>query len=193
MQVDRRWCLVHATHASASEVTRIAASRAVVGLCPITEANLGDGIFPAKEFRLQGGSFGIGTDSNVLIDAAEELRLLEYGQRLLHRERNVLHSNHEHSTGRALLEHALAGGAQALKHDTGRLAPGYIADIVALSDASPSMLFRRDDALLDSWIFAGAPAVDCVWSAGRKVVEGARHRDRESTAKRYADVLAELR
>jgi cytosine/adenosine deaminase-related metal-dependent hydrolase len=87
----------------------------------------------------------------------------------------------------------LAGGASALRRDSGQLAPGFLADIVALSDAHPSMAHRRGDALLDSWIFAGAPVVDCVWSAGRKVVAGGSHLDRERIAQRYANVLRELR
>lgn len=189
--VDERWCLVHATHLSAREVTRLAASGAVAGLCPVTEANLGDGLFPAKDYLSAGGRFGIGTDSNVLIDFAEELRLLEYGQRLVHRERNCLHGEGR-STGRALFERALAGGAQALGARTGQLAPGYLADIVALSDQHASMRHRRGDTWLDSWIFAGAPAVDTVWSAGRQVVSGGRHQARERIAARFAAALAEL-
>jgi formimidoylglutamate deiminase len=193
VHVDERWCLVHATHVSASEVARLAASRATVGLCPITEANLGDGIFPAQAFVANHGRFGIGTDSNVHISLAEELRLLEYGQRLQHRERNAISVDTSQSTGRVLLAHALAGGASALRQDTGQLAPGMLADVVALTDAHPSMAQRRGDVLLDSWIFAGAPVVDCVWSAGRKVVAGGCHRDRERIAQRYANVLLELR
>ena len=108
------WCLVHATHVTPDEIRRMAASEAVVGLCPITEANLGDGIFPADEFLEAGGRIGIGSDSNVLIDMTEELRLLEYGQRLARRARNVLASEATRSTGRRLLEAALTGGAQAL-------------------------------------------------------------------------------
>jgi formimidoylglutamate deiminase len=190
--VDERWCLVHATHLSAAEIGRLAASRATVGLCPITEANLGDGIFPAKEFIAGRGRLGIGSDSNVLIDFAEELRLLEYGQRLQHRERNAIPADTGKSTARVLLEHALAGGASALRADIGQLAPGFIADIVALTDTHPSMAQRRADALLDSWVFAGAPAVDSVWSAGYKVVSNGRHHLREQAAARYTTALTQL-
>src|SRR5581483_1168493 len=112
--VDERWCLVHATHATDAEVAGMAASRAVVGLCPITEANLGDGIFPAPPFVAQGGRFGVGSDSNVLLDGAEELRTLEYSQRLAQRARNVLARAEGQSTGRSLFEAALLGGWQAL-------------------------------------------------------------------------------
>ncbi len=108
--VDDKWCLVHATHATGAELERIAAAGAVVGLCPMTEASLGDGVFPALEFRALAGRFGIGTDSNVLLDAAAELRLLEYSQRLSRRARNVLAGESGHSTGRSLFDAALAGG-----------------------------------------------------------------------------------
>jgi formimidoylglutamate deiminase len=192
VQVDRRWCLVHATHVSTTEVDRLAMSQATVGLCPITEANLGDGIFPAKAFVAAGGRLGIGTDSNVRIDLAEEMRLLEYGQRLSHRERNAIHSDAGASTGRLLFDLSSTGGAHALHPEIGRLAPDFIADILALSDTHPSMADRRGDALLDSWIFAGAPVVDSVWCAGRKVVSNGRHRERERVAQRYSSVLRAL-
>jgi formiminoglutamate deiminase len=190
--VNSRWCLVHATHLAPRELTRLAESGATAGLCPITEANLGDGLFPAKEYLALGGHFGIGTDSNVLIDFAEELRLLEYGQRLVHRERNALHPGADRSTGRGLFERALAGGSRALGERSGQLAPGNLADILALSDQHPSMRQRKGDALLDSWIFAGAPAVDSVWSAGRKVVSGGRHFAREQIMPRFSTTLRAL-
>jgi formimidoylglutamate deiminase len=190
--VNSRWCLVHATHLAPQEVTRLAESGATAGLCPITEANLGDGLFPAKEYLALGGHFGIGTDSNVLIDFAEELRLLEYGQRLVHRERNALHPGADRSTGRGLFERALAGGSRALGERSGQLAPGHLADIVALSDQHPSMRQRKGDALLDSWIFAGAPVVESVWSAGRKVVSGGRHFAREQITPRFSATLRAL-
>ena len=122
--VDERWCLVHATHAIPPEVAGMAASRAVVGLCPITEANLGDGIFPAPPFVEQGGRYGVGSDSNVLLDGAEELRVLEYSQRLAQRARNVLARAEGQSTGRSLFDAALAGGAQALSARAGGVGSG---------------------------------------------------------------------
>lgn len=192
MNVNTRWCLVHATHLSDAETARLAASGATVGLCPITEANLGDGVFPAKAYLAAQGRFGIGTDSNVLIDFAEELRLLEYGQRLVHRERNALHTQGDRSTGRSLFEHALHGASLILGERTGQLAQGHVADIVALSDQHPSMQQRRGDAWLDSWIFAGAAAVETVWSAGRKVVSAGRHHARDGIAARFAAALREL-
>jgi formiminoglutamate deiminase len=189
--VDERWCLVHATHLSAAELQRLADSKAVVGLCPITEANLGDGVFAAKEYLALDGRFGIGTDSNILIDFAEELRLLEYGQRLMHRERNALHCAGDQSTGRCLFERSLAGSTQVLCRESGQLAPGFLADIVALSDQDPALKSRRGDALLDSWIFAGA-SIATVWCAGRKVVTDGRHYAREDIAARYSATLHQL-
>jgi len=163
-----------------TETASLAQSGAVAGLCPVTEASLGDGIFPAREFLDAGGRFGVGTDSNVLIGVADELRQLEYGQRLKHRERNVLSGGPGLSTGRALLDAALAGGAQALAQPTAGLQVGTRADIVTLDTAHPSLAGRRRDAVLDGWIFAaGAGAVACVWAGGNKVVEGGRHRHRE--------------
>jgi formimidoylglutamate deiminase len=191
--VDERWCLVHATHANHEEVHRLAACGAVAGLCPITEANLGDGIFPAAEFLSAGGAFGIGTDSNVLISSAEELRTLEYAQRLTHRRRNVLAQGSEHSTGRRLFDAAVAGGAQALGADQSGLAVGADADIVSLDSAHDAMQCRRADQLLDSWVFAArGSVVDCVWRHGHKVVSGGRHVRRDAITERYRRVLTRM-
>lgn len=180
--VDRRWCLVHATHMTDDETRAMAATGAVAGLCPVTEANLGDGTFNAAMFRGAGGRFGVGTDSNVLIAVADELRQLEYSQRLRHRARNVMTSTPSSSTGRALFDGALAGGAQALGV-AGGLAAGLAADIVSLDAENLALAGRSDDALLDGWIFASArSAVDCVWTSGRKVVTNGRHHQAESVA-----------
>lgn len=178
--IDRRWCLIHATHTTATEITALAKSGAVAGLCPITEASLGDGIFPAREFVDAGGRLGVGTDSNVLVGVADELRQLEYGQRLKHRERNVLSGGPGISTGRALFDAALAGGAQALAQPAAGIQTGARADIVTLDTSHPSLAGRGGDATLDGWIFAtNAGAVDCVWADGNKVVEAGRHRLRQ--------------
>jgi formimidoylglutamate deiminase len=191
--VDERWCLVHATHVNPEEAHRLAACGAVAGLCPITEANLGDGIFPASEFCTAGGSFAIGTDANVLISSAEELRTLEYTQRLTHRRRNVLARGVEHSTGRRLLDAVVAGGARALGESQSGLKVGADADIISLDTAHDALTSRRGNALLDSWIFAARGSViDCVWRHGRKVVCGGQHIRRDAITQRYRRVLAEL-
>jgi len=198
--VDERWCLVHATHATPSELLAVAARRAVVGLCPLTESSLGDGIFPATAFLAHHGRIGIGSDSNILLDAAEELRTLEYSQRLLQRARNVLASGAGASTGRCLFDGALEGGRQVLQSGTpgqGRaagLALGAPLDVVSLTRGHPALLERRDDEILDSWIFAGGRSViDCVWRAGVRVVSNGRHRDRDAILARYARALQRLR
>ncbi|RAK61779.1 formimidoylglutamate deiminase [Phenylobacterium hankyongense] len=186
--VDARWCLVHATHAEPGELAAIAASGAVVGLCPITEANLGDGVFPAAEFVALNGRFGIGSDSNVLIDAAQELRLLEYGQRLVRRERNVL------SSADQIYAAACAGGAQALAAPADALSPGAAANLISLDADDPSLLRSTPDEILGRWVFAARrPVVDGVWRRGRKVVSGGRHHARDAIVARYRDVLERLR
>lgn len=190
--VDARWCLVHATHVEPGEIAAIARSGATVGLCPITEANLGDGIFPASAYLDAGGHFGIGSDSNVLIDCAEELRLLEYGQRLLHRGRNMLARQAGEATGAALHARALAGGAAALGV-RGGIAVGLPADIVSLHADNPALLARSGDAITDSFIFAsGRTAIDCVWRHGIRLVQGGRHRQREAIVRTYRAVLEKL-
>jgi formimidoylglutamate deiminase len=195
--VDERWCLVHATHATEAELSGIAARAALVGLCPITEANLGDGIFAASRFRELQGRIGIGSDSNIMLDAAGELRTLEYSQRLAQCSRNVLAAGADTSTGRCLFEAALAGGRQALQAGSraaAGLAPGASLDLVTLAAGHPTLLERRGDEILDSWIFAGGrDAIDCVWRAGTRLVSGGRHRDRDALAARYAAALRRLR
>jgi len=189
--VDSRWCLVHATHMTGEEVTRMAGSGAVAGLCPITEANLGDGLFPAEPFLAAGGAFGVGSDSNVLIDASEELRLLEYGQRLAARRRNRL-APAGASVGDSLYRAAVAGGARALGAPAG-LAVGNPAGFVPPDADHPSLIGRRDALLTDGWLFAaGRQAIDGVWRRGRRLVTGGRHVDRARIAARYRLALETL-
>ncbi|MFB0872686.1 MULTISPECIES: formimidoylglutamate deiminase [unclassified Sphingobium] len=191
VNVDARWCLVHATHMTAQEVRALAQSGAVAGLCPITEANLGDGLFPAPDYMAAGGRYGIGSDSNVLIDPTEELRLLEYGQRLSLRGRNVMASAAGHSTGSMLYTQALTGGAAALGVKGG-IAEGAAADIVSLDMQHPSLL-GREETLLDAFIFAaGRSAVDCVWRYGEKVVTAGKHNKRHDIRRAYARTLRTL-
>jgi len=190
--VDSNWCLVHATHMTAEETARLARSKAVAGLCPITEANLGDGIFPMPDYLSADGRFGIGSDSNVLIRATEELRTLEYAQRLALRGRNVLVAQAGQSTGRALYDGALKGGYQALGVPVFGLQEGAPADLVSLDAGHPNLAGKKADTILDSWIFAGADSVDCVWRAGVCLVERGRHKNREQIGRRYKEVLARI-
>lgn len=188
-QVDAKWCLVHATHLNDTERNGMIASGAVAGLCPVTEANLGDGLFSAEAYLNGGGRIGIGTDSNIRIDVAEELRLLEYGQRLFHRERNVL-AEPQGSTGTRLFAASLDGGAQALGAARPEIHVGAAADCVALQD--PLDLGMNGETLLDRWIFGRDIAVTDVWANGARVVESGRHMQRETIMRRAAQILRRI-
>ena len=175
------------------ETAGLAGSGAVAGLCPITEASLGDGIFDGASYQVQGGRFGLGTDSNIRISLAEELRMLEYSQRLRDRARAVLARSDE-STGRTLFEAAARGGAQAAMRDAGTLAPGRLADLVALDAEAADLVGKQGDTLLDSFVFAGGDAmVTDVWSAGRHVVEEGRHVRHDEITGRYIRAINELK
>ena len=190
--VDERWCFIHATHMTSDEVQRFAQTGAVAGLCPITESNLGDGIFPATAFAAAGGRFGVGSDSNVLVSLPEELRTLDYSQRLRDRARNLL-AKPDRSSGRFLLDNAAKGGAQALGLSTGAISEGNWADIVVLDTSHPALLGRSHDALLDSWIFAANRSpVDAVFIGGVQVVTEGRHRSRERVEARFAQAVRRL-
>ncbi len=193
--VGPRWCLVHATHMTEGETARLARTGAVVGLCPTTEGNLGDGFFQGPEFLRNGGVFGIGSDSHISVNPLEELRWLEYGQRLLHRRRNVLAAggNQSPSVGAALYRAALAGGAQALGRPIGRLAVGCRADLIVIDTEMPALIGKTGDVLLDAVVFAGNenPVRD-VMVGGRWVVTEGHHVAEQAALKRYGAVLAEL-
>ena len=190
--IGPEWCLIHATHMTPAETEAVAVAGPAVGLCPITESNLGDGIFNAQLYLRRGGSFGIGTDSNVLVDVAAELRQLEYSQRLRHRTRNVITTDGK-STGRMLFDEAIAGGAQAHGLAPAGIAAGAPADIVSLDPESIMLDGRTGDRLLDGWLFAAkAPVVDCVWARGVKLVEGGRHRRGEAVRARFQSVMRRL-
>jgi formimidoylglutamate deiminase len=189
-QVDARWCLVHATHMTARETEVLARSGAVAGLCPLTEASLGDGIFNGVDYLAAGGRFGVGTDSNIQIDVAAELRQLEYSQRLAHRGRNMMAIDEGESIGWRLHTTALAAGAQALDRPVGTIAPRHHADIVVLDATHPDLAASHRNGWLDAWIFvAGRAAVGTVIVDGRAIVEHGRHRLRDPIVKRYKAVL----
>jgi cytosine/adenosine deaminase-related metal-dependent hydrolase len=186
VEVGSDWCLIHATHTTDDELSAIARSGAVVGLCPITEANLGDGIFPARRFLDRGGRFGVGTDSNVEIDLAGELRMLEYSQRLALRRRNVMAGPDDVSTGFSLWKSAMEGGAAATGAEQGSLAVGRPADIVTfragLGDSS---------YLFDHWLFTrpGRSMIDGVWRNGVQCVSGGRHLARDGIERRFRETV----
>ena len=190
--LDARWCLVHATHVDAAETARLIASSAVVGLCPTTEANLGDGIFPFAEY-VATGNWGIGSDSHVSVSPVEELRLLEYGQRLVTRERNVAGRPSAGSSGRALWEGAVRGGALAMGRKLGTLAPGSRADLVVLDDAAATLYGRRGDSLIDALVFAGnVNPVRDVMVGGNWVVREGRHVREDAILRRFKATITRL-
>lgn len=191
--IDARWCLIHATHMTPAEVLGAAQSGAVAGLCPVTEANLGDGVFAGPDYLAAGGAFGVGTDSNVNISLSQELRTLEYSQRLTHRERNMMVSR-EGSVGETLYLGAATGGAQAIDRNSGAIATGKLADLVAVDSEHPTLCLLQDHQLLDGFVFASEDkVVTDVWAAGRHQVQGGRHVARDQIRARYRDTLADLK
>jgi formimidoylglutamate deiminase len=191
--VDARWCLVHATHADDSEVARMAKSGAIVGICPSTEANLGDGLFPAVEYAGQGGRFGIGSDSHVSVNVVEELRWLEYGQRLKHEKRNRLYGKAQPSIGGFLYNAALDGGAQAMGQKVGKIEAGYQADMLVLDAKHPMLNGVSGDDILGRWLFAGSGRmIRDVMVAGDWVVQEGRHPDEIEAGRAFAAAVRPL-
>ena len=192
--VDSRWCLVHATHLTEVETGALAASDAIAGLCPTTEANLGDGLFPLAPYLAAGGRLGIGSDSHISVGVVEELRWLEYGQRLAQRRRGVGALPGRAAVGAGLFQAAVDGGAQALGRRTGRIEAGARADLVVLDPDHPTLVGRTGDALLDSFVFAGNDApIRHVMAGGRWRVRDGHHPDEAAIAARYRDTLTTLR
>jgi len=191
--VDARWCLVHATHLSESETAQLAQSGAVAGLCPTTEANLGDGLFPLKAYLEAGGVLGVGSDSHISVSPVEELRWLEYGQRLVTRHRNISVSESSASVGENLWGDALFGGARAAGVATGALEDGSRADLIVLDERAPQLAARAAGPVIDRFIFSGNvnlvrhAMVDGAW-----VVRDGRHRDEERIAQRYRETVTRL-
>jgi formiminoglutamate deiminase len=187
---DRRWTLIHLTHMTEDETHRLAATDAVAGLCPITESSLGDGIFNGTIWKQAGGRFGFGSDSNIRISLIEELRTLEYSQRLRDTGRAIL-AEKGRSCGRVLYEAGLDGGATAAGRETGAIAPGLWADLCAVALDNPVLYGRKNDECLDSLVFAGGEGlVRDVWAAGRHVVRDGRHKEHDRIT---ADYLACIR
>ncbi|HMN88084.1 MAG TPA: formimidoylglutamate deiminase, partial [Bauldia sp.] len=191
--VDARWCLIHATHIDDGEIAGIAASGAVAGLCPLTEASLGDGIFPAEAFVAAGGRLGVGSDSNIEITAPGGLRHLERARRLSLRRRTGVAGAAGRSTGATLYDAALRGGAQALGQPVGGIAPGHRADFVVLDAGHPALAGMSEAHWLDAYLFAGGKdLVDRVIVGGSPLVEGGRHRDDAAITARYIATVRRL-
>jgi formimidoylglutamate deiminase len=190
--VDARWCLVHATHMTTDEARRLAGTGAVVGLCPTTEADLGDGVFPAVEYLGARGRIGIGGDSHVSVDPFVELRMVESAQRLTRERRNVLARDGE-SSGLHLFQAMVAGGAQALAHPVGAIAAGCRADLVVLDQDDPALLEQPAANLLDAAIFGPARhVVRDVMVGGRWVIGEGHHADEEAILARYRQTIKRL-
>lgn len=187
--VDARWTLVHATHLDAGEVQGIARSGATVALCPTTEANLGDGLFPLVDYQAAGGAWGIGSDSHIMVSPVEELRWLEYGQRLASHRRNVVADPANVSTGEALLRGVQRSAARASGWSAAELA----LDHIVVDARAARMAGAHAGDVADRWIFGGrGDLVQEVWVDDRRWVEGGRHRHHDAAAARYRDAMARL-
>lgn len=191
--VDQQWCLIHATHLNEQETTRFAQSAAVAGLCPTTEANLGDGFFNLSDYVNQGGVWAIGSDSHISISPVEELRWLEYAQRLLYKQRNVMANKRNLNTGMALYCSALAGGRQSSGAKIARIAAGQRADFIVLDSQHPRLYRRADEILMDSWLFSGNEnLVQDVYVGGCKVIDCGRHINQEKITHSFKRAIDEL-
>ena len=191
--VDSRWTLVHATHLTAAETRGIAQGGATVAICPTTEANLGDGLFPLRDYLQAGGRWGVGSDSHISVSPVEELRWLEYGQRLSTRHRNIAVRPDSPSVGDTLLRGAALSARHATGHATGTFSPGEYADAVVLDTDAPQLYGLCADDAVDRWIFSGnRNLVRDVYVGGRRVVEDGRHLQRGEIAARYRAAMARL-
>lgn len=191
--VDARWTLVHATHLTADEVEGIARSGATVAICPTTEANLGDGLFPLRDYLDAGGRWGIGSDSHISVSPVEELRWLEYGQRLITRHRNIAVRKNSPSVGETLLRDVAASARQSTGHASGGLAVGDFADAIVLDTDAPQLFGLNANDAVDRWIFSGnRNLVRDVYVGGRRVVEAGHHLQRSAIAARYRAAMAKL-
>lgn len=191
--VDAHWCLIHCTRMNAQETEALAQTGAVVGLCPITESSLGDGIFNGTNYLAAGGRFGVGSDSNIHIALFEELATLDYSQRLRDRSRAAM-ALPDRSIGRVLFGGVAAGGAQAAGRASGSLAVGNFADIMGVETDNEWLCNRTGDTALDSLIVSGRGR-DCisdVWSAGRHMVRDKRHVHRDAIVANFLKTTAEL-
>jgi formimidoylglutamate deiminase len=192
-EIDGRWCLIHATHVTPDEVRMMGHSEAVVGLCPTTEANLGDGLFPAQEYLAANGRFGIGSDSHVSVSALEELRWLEYGQRLKHERRNRLSAGGKPEVADTLYAAALQGGAQAMGKHIGTIAAGKRADFAVLDGAHPMLASVAPAKLLGRWLFGGNDGwVKDVMVGGKWVVKDRHHAGEEAAQRAFTEAMKAL-
>ncbi len=192
VDLSQNWHLVHATHATTEEIAKMARANAVVVICPITEANLGDGIFPMRDFVQNNGHFSIGTDSNVAIALSQELQILEYSQRLKYQARAVL-STKTQSSGRFLCEQSWQGGAMSLGRNNGKIAIGCDADLISIDLNQVNFQGKNGDNILDSWIFnQNSQNISQVWVKGRETITNGRHKNHEKIQAKYLHSLKQI-
>ncbi len=192
IDLDHQWCLIHCTQMTKKEANMLAKSNATVGLCPITEANLGDGVFNGKEYIQYDGNFGIGTDSNIKIELSEEMRMLEYSQRLSQKQR-VLLANNKHSNGRFLFEKVVKGGSMASRRKSGKIESGYLADLISLDMEDVYLKGTRNDLILDSWIFSAKNnVIKNLWSAGRHLISDGQYIKEKEIISLYKNTMKNL-
>ena len=190
--INKRWCLIHCTQMSELETELLSKSGAVAGLCPVTEANLGDGIFNGFQYNEQKGLYGIGTDSNINISLTEELKTFEYSQRLLNKKRAVI-SNQKKSTGRKLFDDCLEGGARALQINNGKIQKGFNADLISLPNTNNELDGLKDDKILDYWIFSSRENdVQKLWNKGKCLVENGKHLNFDDIQSNYRKTIKNL-
>ncbi|WP_196138007.1 formimidoylglutamate deiminase [Aliikangiella sp. G2MR2-5] len=193
VEMDKNWCLIHATHLTDEEVSRLAKSPAVAGICPTTEANLGDGIYPTKDFMAQGGKVAIGSDSHIAVNVADELRTLEYGQRLTSHQRAVLTGEDSSSVGQYLYSHCAREGAKTVNQNVGEIAAGKQANLVVLDSNHPTLFLKEESFILDAAIFAcdSLPVKDVMVSGQWKIIDG-NHTDEATIVNDYLQVIKKL-
>jgi formimidoylglutamate deiminase len=191
--INRQWCFIHAIHMNSKELTKLAKSGATVCLCPSTEANLGDGLFSLQSYLEKGGHIAIGSDSNISINPFEELRWLEYGQRLFARKRNIA-TKSNHGSGNTLFDYTSLGGSLASGNNLiGRLGEGSVADLIVMDDASPMFSGHHTDTLFDALIFSGVnlPIQNVMVNGEWQVTDG-KHSVFDLARHNYAKQVAHL-
>ncbi|OUS23896.1 formimidoylglutamate deiminase [Thalassotalea sp. 42_200_T64] len=193
IELDQHWCLIHATHIDDSEIAGMIASKAITGICPTTEANLGDGIFSTTQFMADGGQVAIGSDSHISVSAIEELRLLEYSQRLIRQQRAILATVETKSVGQNLWQHTARAGAKSTNSNTGELAVGKQADLLVLDKQQTKLFANQNQFIIDSMIFASqqTPIKD-VMVNGRWVIVDGQHKQQQKSAENFAKTLQAL-
>ncbi len=192
LPINSNWCLIHCTQMLPHETLQLSATGAVAGLCPITEANLGDGIFDGVNWLSNGGAIAIGSDSNINISLAEEIRSLEYSQRLRDKSRARL-ATEDKSTARRIFDAIVAGGAKASGRKTGIIGVGYWADLMSIKSSDINLLQAKEDSILDSFAFTNEQAfIENVWSAGRHMVKNGQHINRKYITENYIKAIKEL-